>query len=56
MTCNKFEGKPLRWDQPLYKDQISGPQCGLSLEVSLYLCSEQHVLVVTVTREITSTQ
>ena len=31
MTYNEFEGKPLRWDQP-----TSGPQCGLSLEVSLY--------------------
>ena len=36
MTYNEFERKPLRWDQPLYKYQTSGPQCGLSLEVSLY--------------------
>ena len=33
---NEFEEKPPRWDQPLYKEQTSGPQCGLSLMVSLY--------------------
>ena len=32
MTYNEFEGKPLRLDQPLYKDQTSGPQSDLSLE------------------------
>ena len=36
MSYNEFEGKSLKWDQPFYKDQTSGPQCGLSLEVSLY--------------------
>ena len=32
VTYNEF-WKPLRWDQALYKDQTSSPQCGLSLEV-----------------------
>ena len=40
MTYNEFEGKPLIWDQPLYKDQTSRPQCSPSLEVSLCM---QHV-------------
>ena len=31
MTYNEFEGKPPRWDQPLYKDQTSGTQYMRSL-------------------------
>ena len=37
VTYNEFDGKPPRSDQPLYKDQTSCPQCGLSSEVSLYI-------------------
>ena len=29
--------EPPRWDQPLNKDRTSRPQCGHSLEVSLYM-------------------
>ena len=48
MTYNEFEGN-LRDGTNLssYKDQTSGPQCGLSLEVSLYICMwDWSVLVV----------
>ena len=30
MKYDEFEGKPQRWDQTLYKDQTSSPQCGHS--------------------------